>query len=73
MIRYAKAAIAVAMIAVGLCLAVFGHAWAPVAFELLAGSEIGAWLELVVPFLPVLFIGLGAALIARRTVDKEIR
>ena len=44
----------------------FGSAWAPIVLEVLAGSEIGAWLELLVPFLPMLFIGIGAVLYVSR-------
>lgn len=33
-------------------------------FELLSGSTLGAWVELVVPLLPLVSIGGGAALIA---------
>jgi hypothetical protein len=29
-------------------------------------SEIGAWVELIVPFLPMVFIGLGAVLFVPR-------
>ena len=62
MLELAKPAVAVALVAVGLWLAAFGNAWAPGAFGLLPASELGAWLELFVPFLPMLPIGLGAAL-----------
>ncbi len=64
MLKIAKPLIAVVMVLTGLYVVVFGNSWAPIAFELLAGSEIGAWLELVVPFLPMVFIGLGAVLFA---------
>jgi hypothetical protein len=63
-IELARRLIAVALVLAGLYLAAFGNAWAPIAFELLAGSEIGAWLELIVPFLPMAFIGCGIALFA---------
>lgn len=66
MLKIAQTLIAVVMVLTGLYLAVFGNAWAPIAVELLAGSEIGAWIVLIVPFLPMLFIGLGAALFASR-------
>ena len=66
MLELAKPSIAVALVAAGLWLAAFGNAWAPGAFELLPTSEVGAWLELFVPFLPMLLIGLGAALFVRR-------
>ena len=66
MLKIAKPLIAVVMVLTGLYLAVFGNSWGPIAFELLAGSEIGAWLELTVPFLPMVFIGLGAAMFVSR-------
>ena len=52
------------MVLLGAYLLVFGNAWAPLVFELLAGSAFGAWVELLVPLLPMVFIGGGAALIA---------
>jgi hypothetical protein len=55
------------LILVGLWLVVFGNAWAPVVLERLPDSEIGAWLELIVPFLPLLFIGTGAVTLTRIT------
>ena len=62
--RFIRLLIAAALVLTGLYLLVFGNTWAPIAFELLADSEIGAWLELIVPFLPMVFIGIGAALFA---------
>ena len=62
--RFIRLLIAAALLLTGLYLVGFGNSWGPIAFELLADSEIGAWLELVVPFLPMLFIGIGAALFA---------
>lgn len=62
MLKLCKMLIAGILVATGLHLFLFGDTWAPTALELLAGSEIGAWLELLVPFLPMLCIGLGAAL-----------
>ena len=58
----ARLLIAVALILMGLYLAAFGNSWVPLVLELLPASEFGAWLELIVPFLPMLFIGFGAAL-----------
>ena len=57
-----KPLVAVVMVLAGLYLAIFGNAWGPAVFDLLPDSEIGAWLELVVPFAPMAFIGFGAAL-----------
>ena len=58
--------LAVALVLIGLYLATFGNSWAPIVLELLPASELGAWLELIVPFLPMVFIGFGAALFASR-------
>ena len=55
---------AIVMVLLGAYLLVFGNTWAPLVFELLAGSAFGAWVELLVPLLPMVFIGGGAALIA---------
>jgi hypothetical protein len=54
------------MVVTCLGLAAFGNAWGAIALELLAVSEIGGWLELIVPFLPMVFIGSGAALFVSR-------
>lgn len=62
MLKLAKPLIAAAMVLIGLYLAAFGNSWGPRVFELLPASEIGSWLELIVPFLPMVFIGFGAAL-----------
>ncbi len=62
MLKAARLLVAIALIVMGLYLAAFGNAWAPIAFDRLEGSELGAWLELIVPFLPMAFIGLGATL-----------
>ena len=56
--------IVIALVAAGFGLAVFGNAWGPLVFDWLPKSELGAWLELIVPFLPMLFIGLGAVVFA---------
>ncbi len=59
--------VAAAMILTGLLMVIFGNAWGAPVFELLAGSEIGLWLEHLVPFLPIAVIGSGAALFFRAT------
>ena len=58
----AKTLVAAALVLTGLFLVVFGNSWAPPAFELLPDTELGYWLELIVPFLPMAFIGLGAVM-----------
>jgi hypothetical protein len=63
---FARRPIAVTLILSGLFLAVAGNYWAPAVFKFLAGSELGARLELIVPFFPMLFIGTGAALFTSR-------
>ena len=60
--RFAKQFIAVALVSAGLYLAAFGNAWGPRIFELLSDSELGGWVGLIVPFAPMVFIGLGATL-----------
>ncbi len=62
MLKIAKHLIAAALVMIGLYLAVFGNSWGPLFFERLETTEIGLWLELVVPFLPLVFIGFGATL-----------
>lgn len=62
MLSFAERLAAVAMILTGLYLAVFGSSWGPIAFEFLERSEVGLWIELIVPFLPMVFIGFGAVL-----------
>ena len=58
----ARLHVAVALVLFGLYLAAFGNSWGPIVFEMLPASEIGTWLELIVPFLPMVFIGFGATL-----------
>jgi len=59
--------VAATMILTGLLMVVFGDAWGAPIFELMAGSEIGLWLEHFVPFLPMAVIGSGAALFFKAT------
>ena len=66
LLELARLLIAAALVLMGLYLAVFGNSWGPLVFELLPASEIGTWLELIVPFLPMVCIGLAAALFASR-------
>ena len=73
MLEWAKLAIVGALVAAGLWLAAFGNAWAPGAFALLPASELGAWLEFLVPFLPMLPIGLGAILFIRGKPARKAR
>ena len=64
MLKQLKLLVAVAMVLTGLFMVVLGNSWGPLVFKLLAGSEVGAWLEHFVPFLPMAMIGFGAALLA---------
>jgi hypothetical protein len=57
-----RSAFAAGLVLGGLGLFAFGSAWAPFALELLPDSPAGYWLELVVPFIPMAFVGSGAAL-----------
>ncbi len=66
MLKFAKLLIAVVLVLTGLYLAIFGNAWGPRAFELLSDSELGEWVGLIVPFLPMAFIGLGATVFVSR-------
>ena len=68
--KFARMLIAVAMVLTGLYLVVFGNSWGPLVFESLPTSEVGLWLELIVPFLPLVFIGIGAALYVSRNGDR---
>ncbi len=68
----ARLLIAVALVLMGLYLAAFGNSWVPLVLELLPASEFGAWLELIVPFLPMLFIGFGAALFSSHRQARKI-
>ena len=62
----ARRLVATASIAMGLYLFVFGNAWAPLVLDWLPDSELGGWLELIVPFLPMAFILFGAAILSSR-------
>jgi hypothetical protein len=50
----------VLLVLVGLGLFALGHTWAPLALEILPDTPLGYWLELIVPFLPMIFVGGGA-------------
>jgi hypothetical protein len=43
----------------------FGSLWAPTALALFSGNEVVQKFELVVPFLPILLIAVGASLAVR--------
>ena len=66
MLKVATLLIAVMLVLTGLYLATFGNAWGPRAFELLSDWELGEWVGLIVPFLPMAFIGLGATVFVSR-------
>ena len=68
----ARMFVATALIVMGLYLAVFGNSWGPPVFELLSDSEFVRWLELLVPFLPMVFIGPGATLFASRSKPPSV-
>jgi hypothetical protein len=55
---------AATLILIGFGMFALGHTWAPLALELLPDTPPGYWLELIVPFLPMTFVGLGAWLLA---------
>jgi len=62
MFKFVKQLTAAALILAGLYLAVFGNSWGPFLFDRLETTETGTWITLIVPFLPMVFIGSGAAL-----------
>ena len=64
--EFAKPLMALVLVLTGLYLAIFGNAWGPRIFGLLSDSALGNWLSLIVPFLPMVIIGLGAALFVSR-------
>ena len=66
MFSIAKLLTALVLFLIGLYLAVFGNSWGPLFFEPLEGTEIGTWITLIVPFLPMVFIGSAAAIFASR-------
>ena len=72
-LEIARRLMAVALVFTGLYLAAFGNSWGPIVFEMLPASEIGTWLELIVPFLPMVFIGFGAALFGSRHRSRKTR
>ena len=55
-----------AILVLGLYLFMFGGSWAPVALEVLPDTDLGVWLELVVPFLPMLLVGGGVLILTLR-------
>ncbi len=71
MFKIPKQLMAVALMFVGLCLAVFGNSWGPFLFEPLETTETGTWITLIVPFLPMVFIGSGAALLVSHHRARE--
>lgn len=50
------------MVLAGLGMFACGSLWAPVMLELVPETATGLWLELIVPFLPMVFVGGGALL-----------
>lgn len=66
MTKIAKLLVSLALILTGLYMAVFGNTWGPFLFERLETTEAGTWVTLIVPFLPMVFIGMGATLFAAR-------
>ena len=58
--RTARALVAAALVVTGALMFAFGNAWAPAALEALPDNAAGAWLELLLPFLPMAMIIAGA-------------
>lgn len=68
----ARMFVATALILMGLYLVTFGNSWGSPVFELLSDSEFGSWLELLVLFLPMVFIGSGVTLFASRSKPPSV-
>ena len=62
-LRLVLAIIGAATVGIGIFGIGFGSFWAPAALELFAGNEIAENFELVIPFVPILLIALGAYLL----------
>jgi hypothetical protein len=60
----------VAAVAAGVFGIVFGSHWAPGALAVFARNEIAQNFELVVPFLPILLVALGAFLVVRSKSEQ---
>ena len=61
--RPLRVTVATSLILFGFGMFALGHTWAPRALELLPDTPPGFWLELIVPFLPMAFVGAGALLL----------
>lgn len=61
--RAVRVTLATLLLLTGFGLFAMGHTWAPVALEILPDNPVGYWLELIVPFLPMGFLGGGALLL----------
>ena len=70
-LNIAKLLTAVVLVLIGLYLAAFGNSWGPFLFESLETTQIGTWITLTVPFLPMVFIGSGAALLVSHHRARE--
>ncbi len=58
-----RVTVATSLILIGFGMFALGHTWAPRALDLLPDTPAGFWLELIVPFLPMAFVGAGALLL----------
>jgi hypothetical protein len=57
--------LAAAAVGMGVFGFAFGSLWAPTALALFARNEVAQHFELVIPFVPIFLIALGAVLAAR--------
>lgn len=64
-LRQLRKLVAVLLAGLGVFLIGFGNIWTPVALGLVSDTVFGGWIELFVPFLPMIPI-IAAALIASR-------
>lgn len=65
LILVAKRLIAATLVGFGLLLLAFGKWWAPWFLSALHAVPGGSWLELILPLLPMVVIGVGAAVFTR--------
>ena len=67
-IGIARKLIAAALVLTGLYLLAFGNTWGPQLSAALEVTELGTWIGLVIPFLPMVFIGFGAGAAELKTL-----
>jgi hypothetical protein len=66
MLKFVTSLLSAVLVLIGLYLFAFGDTWASAVLEFLPDTKAGMWIELVVPFIPMVFIACGAVLFASR-------